>query len=349
MRWIAAILLLAGALLLGLALFPALHSGAVVMPSYLADWLFWSSLPFGALPVVMLIDLIGPVAIVPLELALRRLLLLTPVAAVLMIPVLVQPAALFGWAAGHGFSAPFGQAWMTHGWFIERSIIYVLLWIILAVLFRRPPNPEAVERRRTFAAAGLCVYALSATLASVDWAMTVEPDWFSAEFGLLLIAAQVSIAVSVAVLLSGKTWHLIAPDAAGVMLISAVGIWLFAQFIQFLVIWSGNKPSDITWYLHRSDLGSRIAVWTGFVIGIVVPILLLSSRLRRRPMVLLVAAFLVVCTQALGMLWLITPSLRSYFTVSGMDVLALAGVGGLMLGICLLVGPLPKPAKEVVS
>ncbi|PPQ40875.1 hypothetical protein [Rhodopila globiformis] len=347
MKWVAMVLLMVGVLLLGLALFLALHSGMPTTPSYLADWLFWSSLPFGALPVVMLIDLVGPGAGLPLEPALRRLLILTPVAAVLMIPVLVLPATLFGWANGHGFSTPFGRAWMNHGWFIGRSIIYVGLWTLLAVLFRWPPRAEAVGRRRGFAAAGLCAYALSATLASVDWAMTVEPNWFSAEFGLLLVAAQVSIAVSAAILLSGRTWRLLAPDAAGLMLISAVGIWLFAQFIQFLVIWSGDKASDIAWYLHRSDLGSRIAVWMALAVGVVVPVSILSSRLRRRPAGLIAAAVLVVCTQALGMLWLITPSLRHHFTITGMDVLALAGIGGVMLGICLLIGPLPKPAKEV--
>ena len=68
------------------------------MPSYLANWLFWSSLPFGALPVVMMLDLAGPRAGFGLEPALRRLLLLMPLAALLLIPVLVWPGALFGWA-----------------------------------------------------------------------------------------------------------------------------------------------------------------------------------------------------------------------------------------------------------
>ena len=69
----------------------SVFAGASAMPSYLADWLFWSSLPLGALPVVMLLDLAGPDAGFGLEPALRSLLWLTPLAGLLMIPVLMRP------------------------------------------------------------------------------------------------------------------------------------------------------------------------------------------------------------------------------------------------------------------
>ncbi len=336
----------AGVVLLLVALVLVRLAGAVFMPSYLADWLFWSSLPLGALPVVMLLDLAGPGGGFGLEPALRRLLWLTPVAAVLMIPVLLWPDTLFGWAQGHGFSTPFGQAWMRHDAFVARGIGYFVLWTILALLFVRPPAVHAVDRRRGLAAIGLFLYVVTATLASVDWAMTVEPDWFSAEYGLLFIAMQIAIAMSVALLLAGRSWRLAAPEAAASFLLIGVSAWLFLQFIQFLVIWSADKPADISWYLHRSNPGSRIAVGVGIVIGVVVPLaMLLMPRGRRHPTILPAMAVMVLCGQALGMLWLITPSLRQYFTVSGMDVLELAGIGGVMLGLALLPGALPtRPA-----
>lgn len=333
-------LILAGAALLLLALLLFGTAGVVFMPSYLADWLFWSSLPLGALPVVMLLDLAGPGAGFGLEPALRRLLWLMPVAALLMIPVLIWPGTLFGWASGHGFRTPFGQAWMTHDAFIGRGIVYFVVWIILALLFFRPPALEAVESRRGIAAIGLFLYAVTATLAAVDWAMTVEQDWISAEFGLLLIATQAAIAVSVALLLAGKEWRLAAPEVAASILLIAITVWLFLQFMQFLVMWSADKPADISWYLHRSNASSQVAVWLGILIGVVVPLaLLLPSPGRRHPVVLPAMAVMVLCGQALGMLWLVTPSIRHYFTVSGMDVLELAGIGGLMLGPILLLSP----------
>lgn len=326
----------AGALLLLLGLLLSLLAGATAMPSYLADWLFWSSLPLGALPVVMLLDLAGPGAGFGLEPTLRRLLLLLPLAALLLIPILVRPHALFGWATGHGFTTPFGKAWMSHWAFIVRSIVYFVLWSVLALLFFRPPVPEAVLRRQGFAAIGLFIYALTLTLASVDWAVTVEQNWISAGYPLLLAASQVAIAISVASLLAGSAWREAAPEPAAAFLLVGSAAWIFMQFIQFLVIWSADKVSDISWYLHRANTGSEIVVWIGFVAGFLIPLfVLLSPALRRHRLGLPAMAVLILCVQALGMLWLITPSLRQYFTVSGMDVLELAGIGGVMLGVCL--------------
>jgi hypothetical protein len=343
----SAILALAGAALLLASPVLSLLTGARVMPSYLADWLFWSSLPLGALPVVMLLDLAGPGPGFGLEPALRRQLLLMPGAALLLIPILVRPGVLFGWAMGHGFTTPFGHAWMNHGAFIVRSVVYFALWIILALIFRKPPAPGAVARRQGIAAIGLFAYALTATLAAVDWAMTVEPNWSSPEFGMLLISTEAAIAVSAALLLAGTASRQAAREEAAAFLLAAAAVWVFLQFIQYLVIWSADKPSDIAWYLHRAGSGSEVVVWFGFIGGFIIPFFtLLSPRLRRHPVTLPANAILMLCVQALGTLWLITPSLRQRFMISAMDVLELAGLGGVMLGACLWPMPVAKAARH---
>jgi Ni/Fe-hydrogenase subunit HybB-like protein len=180
--------------------------------------------------------------------------------------------------------------------------------------------------------------------------MAVEPDWISPEYGLLLASAQATIAVSVALLLAGGTWRRTAPEQAATILLLAAATWVFLQFMQFLVIWSADKPADIVWYLQRANRASRIVVWIGVIAGLVVPLaLLLSPRRRRQPTVLPAVAVLVLGVQALGMLWLITPSLRHHFAITGMDLLELAGIGGVTLGICLWFGPLHEPAVEMAQ
>lgn len=344
MKRAGAFLVLGGLVLLVVTLLLATLLGVRTLPSYLATWLFWTALPIGALPVVMLLDLIGPGTASALEFALRRMLLLTPLAMVMMVPVLVWPDTLFGWASGHGFSTPFGQAWMTRGAFIGRSVGYFIIWLMLALLFSVRPSPYRIGLRRGVAGVGLFIYALTATLASVDWVMTVEPDWFSSVFGLLLIASQVSIAISVGLLLAGDEWRRLAHGSAASLLLLAVGAWAFLHLIQFLVIWSGDKPTDITWYLHRANLGSRIAVWISVVAGLVAPVLLLEPRWRSARLVLPAVAVAVLCAQALGMLWLVTPSLRQHFTISGMDALSFLAIGAVMVGVCLWPGPVRVPA-----
>ena len=348
MRLVSIALFICGLLLLGLGVALTFLLGLTTMPSYLADWLFWSALPVGALPVVMLLDLAGPAYGIGLEPVLRRMLLLMPLAALAMIPVLIRPGDLFGWAMGNGFSATLGKTWMNHGAFVGRSLSYYVIWIVLGLLFLRPPamTVEAVYRRRGLAALGLFIYALSSLLASVDWAMTTEPDWISPEYGLLFASAQIAIAVCFAVLVAGD-WRRAFPELAAACVLGSGAVWVFMQFMQYLVIWSANKPSDITFYLHRWNMGSEVVIWIGFFGALVIPLFLLQSpRMRRHPLAIPAMAVLGLLVQALGMLWLITPSLRHYFTVSGMDGLELLGIGGIVLGVCLWPGLLPLRAKE---
>ncbi len=222
-----------GALSLLIALLLSLLLGAVAMPSYLATWLFWASVPIGALPILMLLDLAGPGTDFGLAPTLRGLLWLVPLAAVLMIPVLLLPHSLFGWSMGRGFDTPFGGAWMSHSAFIARSIVYFVIWSVLALAFLRPPSPAREGGRRGVAAIGLFVHLFTVTLASVDWAMATEPNWISPEFGLIVLAAQATIAVSVAVLLAGNVWRQTNPDFAATILLTAAGMWIFLHFMQY--------------------------------------------------------------------------------------------------------------------
>jgi hypothetical protein len=331
----------AGAVVIGLALLiPGLLAGSVSLPSYLAGWLFWASLPIGALPVVMILDMAGPGAGFGLGMVLRRLLWLLPLAAVMMIPILLWPATLFGWAGGHGFDTPFAHLWMSRSAFTIRSIVYFVIWAVLSLLFVSEPLPTAISTRRSLAMLGLAIYLATATLASVDWVMTVEPHWMSADFGLLFVSTQIVIAVSVAVLLAGGAWRRNAPSAAATFLLAVAAVWLFMQFMQFLVIWSADKPSDIMWYVHRANLWGRIMAGLIVLAGMVVPLaLLLSPRGRHTPVLMLAAVLAMLTAQAFGWLWLITPSLRQHFTVLPLDVLDWAGLGGITVGAALFMRP----------
>jgi hypothetical protein len=282
------------------------------------------------------LDMVGPTAGFGLQPVLRRLLLLLPLAAILIIPILVRPGDLFGWAMGHGFSAPFGKAWMGHWQFVVRNIIYFVLWLVLGAIFVTTPPPETLARRRGLAAVGLMLFMFSMIPASVDWAVAVEPDWISPEFPLLLVSTQATIAISVALLLAGEAWRRLVPEIAATFLLIAASVWIFMQFIQFLVIWSADRVSDISWYLHRWNTGSGVAALIAFVIGFVAPVLvLLIPPLRRHRLMLPAMALLVLCAQALCVLWLITPSLRHDFTISWTDVLEFLAIGGLAIGACL--------------
>ncbi len=49
-------------------------------------------------------------------------------------------------------------------------------------------------------AAGLIVYVLTMTFASVDWLMSLEPHWYSTIFSIVVISGQGLSAVAVAII-----------------------------------------------------------------------------------------------------------------------------------------------------
>jgi len=310
--------------------------GVTVMPSYLAGWLFWIALPLGALPLVMALELAGMdglAVMVPL----RRVLALLPVAALLAIPVMVRAAALYGreTLARQGFSGDPG--WMAPGFLIVRMVVILLVWTGFAVVFARPPANGVA--RRGWAIVGLMLHAVLGTLAAVDWVMSLDPGLGSSAFGLLLIAAQAGAALSAAVLLAAipRDGAPLPATVAALMLV-LLGSWVFLHFVQFLVVWSADLPGEIVWYQRRSAGLGAAAVWFGFAVAVLALALLLPRSLARRTKVVAGIAALLLIAHLVEMLWLVTPSFRGHFLVSLPDLLALVGVGGLVIGVLLASG-----------
>ncbi|MGI4952539.1 MAG: hypothetical protein ACRYGM_12110 [Janthinobacterium lividum] len=352
------------AALLCIALLAAVSTGPV-MPSYLAAWLFWLALPAGALPLVMAFDLAAvpapaaakdgsaddghavtqrlPLFLLP---ALRLLLVLLPLVALLAIPVLLAQYGLFGTAASrHGFAVN----WYSPGARALRAVAVLLVWSALALLFLRPGRP------RVLAALGLVVHLFAGTLLAMDLAMSVAPGLGSTAYGLLLIASQCGIAFSAAVLLAGLPMFAVSGptglprrDAAATLagpmpgsviatLLWLLAAWMFLQFNQYLVVWSANLPREIVWYQQRDNGLGRAAEWFA-ALAFLVPLLAATvPRFARDARVLAGLAVLVLLMHLVEMLWLITPSFRGAFTLSLADLLGLTGIGGVSCALLLLV------------
>ena len=313
-----------GVAALALAVALGVFAGVRVMPSYLAAWLFFVSVPLGALPLVMGCDLAGA-GLSPLADALRRLLAMLPVAAMLGVPVLFGVHGLYGWAR-----APlpgFAGGWYTPGFFTARAVVFLILWMLLAFVFARPPARGDMGRRG-IAVAGLALHLVMGTLAASDWAMSLEPGLGSSSFGLLMIAAQCGIAVSAAVLTQPRL-----PVAqAGGLLLALLGAWAFLQFTQFLIVWSADLPREIVWYTRRDAGWGRAAEWLAAAL-LLTP---LAVAMADRMTWLAGVAAIVLLLHLIGMLWLVTPALRGRFVVTPADALALIGVGGTTIGLGLM-------------
>jgi hypothetical protein len=332
-------------LVLGLA-------GAAVLPSWLGAWLFVLALPLGALPICMAGELLG-IAETRVTAALRVLVAVMPLAAVLAIPVLLGLGTLYP-----GLSQPrsgFAGWWMTPAPFVVRAVLMLGVWTALAAVFRRAPGQGA--RRGRLAGLGLGLHAVMATLAAADWVQGVEPGFTPSSAGLVLVAAQCSIALCLAVVMSIVGWderqasHGLAVDRrdldatrhVGTALASALGLWGFMVFTQYLVAWSANLPREAAWYGHRSAGLGLLAESCVAPLCAVALVALLARGLSRHAGVLAWAAAALLTLHGLEMLWLVTPAFRAQFDVPVPDVLALAGTGALGIGFARMRGERDAP------
>src|SRR5205823_11481742 len=103
---------------------------------------------------------------------------------------------------------------------------------------------------------------------------------------------------------------------------------------QFLIIWAGNLPVEIAWYLHRLQTGWRV-IGVALLLGhFAVPfVLLLSRAVKRAPETLAKVALFILFIRLVDLFWLIAPEFHpTGVAVSWMDVTLPISLGAIWLG-----------------
>jgi hypothetical protein len=287
---------LAVATLLGLAaiLVSFFIDSDTLLPIYLATVVTISAIPAGSIAVLMVTYLVRGSWTEALHIPLTAAALTTPIAAVLFIPVLIALPWLYPWAHGAGIEpGSLKAAWLTPKFFILRTVLYFALWTVLAIWIRRAwAEPRRMVR---VASAGLILYALSASLAGVDWLESLTPEFHSSIYGLLFLTFQLLAGLAFAL---GVT--LSKPDAPtfryGAILLSVLLLWAYNHAMQYIIIWSGNIPEEAAWYLAREAGAWGVALWTLITLQVILPFFaMLSSDIRNgRRSLLIIAALTVV-------------------------------------------------------
>jgi hypothetical protein len=116
----------------------------------------------------------------------------------------------------------------------------------------------------SISAPGLVIYVVLMSLAAVDWIMSLDPHWYSTIFGFIMVVGQalsaLSFAVAVLALFATREPMNHVLKAAhfhdlGKLMLAFVMLWAYFSFSQFLIIWAGNLPEEIPFYLRRFDGG----------------------------------------------------------------------------------------------
>ena len=323
--------------------------------SYLLAYVFWIGVALGCLAILMVQHMSGGawglVIRRVLEAATRTFLPM----ALLFIPLAVGLKFIYVWAnpgaaAGNEELAHLlehKEPYLNVPFFLIRVVFYFAVWIGVTYFLNKwsLEQDQTGDRRITrkmqiLSGPGLVLYGLTVTFASIDWVMSLEPEWFSTIYGILFMGGQgvlaMAFVISVLILLRNHKpfSEIIAPrhfHDLGKLLLAFIMLWAYFNFSQFLIIWSGNLPEEIPWYLRRLQGPFK---WIGLIIVIfhfALPFLMLLSRdLKRSGRRLAMVAVAVIVLRLVDLYWLIAPEFHhGEFHPHLMDIIAPVGLGGI--------------------
>ena len=255
-----------------------------------------------------------------------------PVAAVLVLPVIVADRWLYPWAS-HPEAAGAGVTglYLNTGGLAVRSL--VLLGGLSLVGWRARTGTLG----RLVAALGLLLYSSLMSLAAFDWLLSLEPRYTSSAFGMQIIVAQLLSALCLVTLAADAPRDDPVWGDYGSFLLAVLLGESYIVLMTFVVHWYGNLPDQAAWYLVRSRGGWRWFEVAATLIGAVGPgIALLFGRIRHSPPALRVVAFAVLAGVLAQNVWLVAPRLgpdAGWAILAG--VAASVACGGLMLVVAL--------------
>jgi hypothetical protein len=330
---------------------------ALFLQSYLIAFIFWMGITMGSLALLMVQYLSGGAwglfARRVFEASTRNVLVML----VLFIPIAMNLPVLYPWARPEALNDKVIQekaAYLNQTFFYVRAALYFAILFGLSFFLNRwskeqddtalrAPGPKD-GRMRVLSGPGIVLYVLTVTFMSVDWIMSLDPHFTSTIFGILTLGGQgLSTFAFTILVLSAlaqfKPMSAIAkPDLfhdLGKLMLAFVMLWAYFNVSQLIIIYQGNLPEEIPWYLRRLH-GYWLPIAVVVLLGhFVLPFLLLLSRdIKRHSKLLARLAIFVLAMRVVDLVWVIGPIFREgNTTIHWLDFAMVLGMGGLWMAM----------------
>jgi hypothetical protein len=242
---------------------------------WLVGFVLSSQVPVGSLVLLMIFRLTGGRWGESLRPALEPAAQCMPLWLLLFIPICLALPALYPWAHGTAAEPDVVSHYLNGPFFIGRSVIALGGWSFLAFFVPR------IEGRpgQLLAALGLAFHCLIISSVSVDWVLSLEPPFISSSFGASMGITQLIAAMAWAAVRL-RVPPEVAGDVGGLLLAFVLGI-TYVDFMALLVIWYGDLPERVSWFVERARFPWSPLAAGAFIFGSVAPVLaLLLSRVR---------------------------------------------------------------------
>ena len=278
-----------------------------------------------------------------------------PLVALLFIPILFAMPELFKWArpelVANDAILKAKEPYLNVQFFIIRAVIYFAFWMFCVWMLNGwsaaqdraelATDPAGVVRFRTLSAPGLLLLVVTITFATTDWVMSLDPHWFSTIWGLMFTAGfgLSALALTTVVLSTVGATGALAGHLAprhfhdfGKLLLAFTMLWAYLNFSQFLIIWSGNLPEEIPWYIERMHGGWGVIAIALIVGHFFLPFLLLLSRDLKKSKWLPRVAIFILVMRLVDTIFLIGPSWEHHgFPVHWLNIAVPVGLAGVWL------------------
>ncbi len=324
--------------------------------AYLFGWLAWLSLSVGCQGLLLLKHCLNakwglPVLrLMEAGASVFNFLLLFAAFLPILYTVLAGIPVLYPWADHQKVATDHllhAKAWyLNPTGFTIRAVIYFAIWIFFSwkmtqsTLRQDESRDEREQAMRTnWASPGIVIYILAVTFAFTDWAMSLEPTWSSTIYGAWWAVGMALTGLAFITIIAvlnedkdpyrGVVTHNWTRDM-GNLIFTFTMLWGYTTFSQYLIIWSGNIPEFITYFVRRSE-GRWNAIGLAVMLGqFFVPFFaLLSPRVKAQPRLLVKLCGWVLFFRLVDMYYVIMPAMRPTPVPSIWDLVALVGIGGL--------------------
>ena len=325
--------------------------------AYLLGFMAWLGVTLGSMAVLMIRHLTGGGWGMVIRRIMGAAMRCVPLMALLFVPILFGLPRLYVWARPldsipdarlrqhlHDITKTYLS---VHG-FVLRAAIYFAIWNLLSFLLTKwskeqdlPGARDHSGRFKAVSGPGLILYGFTISFAAIDWVMSIDPSWISTIYGLLFLIGEVLSAMCFAVvveriLVNYKPMsEMLKPDYVqdhGKWMLVFVMVWAYFAFSQWLIIWAGNLPDEITWYMTRLSGGWAYIGLFLVLFHFAVPFVLLLSRPFKRDIRRLVwLAVWLMLMRYVDLFWMIEPNFSARLHITLADLVVPVAMGGLWL------------------
>ena len=247
------------------------------------------------------------------------------------------------------------HAWLNPARFVICAALYFAVWSSIGGWFWKQSvqqdtlrDDSITLRMQKFAPIATIGLAITLTLGSFDFLMSLDPAWFSTMFGVYYFsgcAVAIFATLIVCIFILHRSGYLTQAVTIehfhdlGKFLFAFTFFWGYIAFSQYMLLWYANMPETSGWFARRGATTvtgaangySVIAIMILFG-HILIPMAgLMSRHVKRNEKTLVFWAVWMLVFHWIDLFWIVMPELDGKFHLGILDLLCLVGIGGVYI------------------